>query len=183
MIAAALVLAAGRGTRMGGPKALLRLDGELLLASHVRRSREACPRVLVIVPSALVEELSPLIDARVLGAETPSQAHTLRVALRALEAEAPIADDDRLLVTPVDLRPPSLATLRALVAANADAACPAHHGRPGHPVLVRRRLLAPYLAGGEPPRLDALVAGLRVVVPCEDRFTVEDFDTPADLRG
>ena len=37
----AVILAAGSGRRMGGPKALLRLDGSTLLQRAVRAAREA----------------------------------------------------------------------------------------------------------------------------------------------
>ena len=41
MISAAIILAAGRGSRMGGPKALLMMGDELLLVTHLRSLRAA----------------------------------------------------------------------------------------------------------------------------------------------
>jgi CTP:molybdopterin cytidylyltransferase MocA len=183
VIAAAIVLAAGHGTRMGAPKALLRVHGEWLLAAHARRLVEAgCARVLVTVPTALRAQIAATLDApaTVLGVDTASQGETLAAALRALQAEAPLGDADRVLVTPVDLRPPALATLNSLAAAAADVVCPRHRGRNGHPLIARWRVLAPCL-GDAPPPLDRLVAGLRTWVETDDPATIEDFDAPGDV--
>jgi CTP:molybdopterin cytidylyltransferase MocA len=182
VIAAAIVLAAGRGTRMGAPKALLRVDGVWLLEAHAHRLLEVgCARVLAAVPADL--RMPALPDGvRVLVVATASPGETLAAALRALESETSLSDDDRVLITPVDLRPPSAATLAALVAASADAACPRHRGQHGHPLLVRAGLLAPYRRG-EAPALTTLLGDRRHFVDVDDRVTVEDLDTPGDLPG
>jgi CTP:molybdopterin cytidylyltransferase MocA len=180
VIAAALILAAGRGERMGAPKALLRVDGVWLLEAHAQRLLEAgCARVLAAVPAGLQIDRLPSA-VRVLGVATRSQSETLAAALKALAAETPLSDDERVLITPVDLRPPALATLAALIATDADAACPRHHGQHGHPLLVRAGLLAPYWRG-ETPALATLLHDRRCFVDVDDPVTVEDLDAPGDL--
>ncbi len=53
MTAAALVLAAGEGKRYGAPKALIPLDGELLVDRAVRVARDAgCSPVVVVLGAA-----------------------------------------------------------------------------------------------------------------------------------
>lgn len=202
-----LVLAAGRGTRMGGPKALVRAFGAPLVTLHAARLAEAgCARVLVAVRpevrDALAEtgELQATPGVELVAVTTASQAETLDAALAHLRARAASegaavdAARDLVVVTPVDLVPPSLATLHALVHAleasgdARDAATPTFEGRGGHPVVVRLGALAPAdgagagAASGAPLR-DRL-AGLgarRVRVPVADPAVAGDFDRPEHL--
>ena len=52
----AIVLAAGEGLRMGGPKALLVVDGQPLVTAHVQRLREAgCRPIVVVVRAAIAD--------------------------------------------------------------------------------------------------------------------------------
>ena len=70
MAGAAIVLGAGEGRRMGGPKALLVIDGKPLICRHVERLREVeCRSIVVVVRSAA----SPLgkTDPPLLGQTDP----------------------------------------------------------------------------------------------------------------
>lgn len=187
MIAAAIILAAGRGSRMGGPKALLIVEGEALVIRHVRRLGELrIPRILVVAPSAIAHEVARNCPgAQVLGADTSSQAASLRVGMLALEAVVPLPRDALVLVTPVDALPVRKTTIEALLAAlheGASAAVPQHAGRNGHPVLVRRRLLDAYTTPLEPPALNAHLAPHRTPVEIDDPNTVTNLNRPEDTR-
>jgi CTP:molybdopterin cytidylyltransferase MocA len=187
VIDAAIVLAAGRGTRLGGPKALLRVRGVPLIVQHLRRLRElGCARMVFVVPDALAAEATAVLAdpaALVVGVDTSSQAESLQRGLRALDAA--LASDACLLITPVDLVPPRLDTLRALAAAmdaGASAVAPSHAGRHGHPLLVRRRLLDEYTNDDEPlPPLNRVVAERRHFVEVDDAAVLADLDEPADV--
>jgi molybdenum cofactor cytidylyltransferase len=170
----AIVLAGGRGLRMGGPKALLCVDGSPLVVQHVRRLREArCDRIVVVVPSGARAKV--VVDAVVLARDTPSQAHSLVEAVRAL------GPCDRVLVTPVDFTPARIETLNALAARDGQVVVPRYHGRRGHPVLVRRNVLRGYERGEARP-LREVLAGARVLeVDIDDPAVLRDYDTPADL--
>lgn len=173
-----IVLAAGAGQRMGGPKADLVLDGTTLLAQHVARLREVSAAHVVAVVRA-----PQAVDAELVVGATAHPGASLARAVAALERFAAHAGD-AVIVTPVDLRPPSVTTLRTLVAALgvADAATPRYAGRSGHPAVVRRAVLAPYRTSA--PRLrDVLAAVRRLRVDVEDPSVLGDFDTPADLRA
>jgi molybdenum cofactor cytidylyltransferase len=180
-----IVLAAGSGTRMGGPKALLRVGDRTLTERHVERLLEAgCERVVVVTRPELATALVALLPPQsiVVEAATESPAESLAVAARCLESSSPTA---LVIVTPVDLLPATTATIERLLAAVRDAdgvlaATPSHGGKGGHPVVARLSILRAGLAQPLRDRLQALGAQrLRVVV--DDPAVIGDFDRPADL--
>lgn len=132
MSAAGLVLAAGQGRRMGGPKARLLLHGRPLVGLHVERLREAgCAPVLVVARPEDVAWLAALGVAAV-ASTAPDMAGSLRLGLEALTGA------DLVVVTPVDVLPATVETVRALARACVGEACvPVAGGRTGHPVVVR----------------------------------------------
>jgi CTP:molybdopterin cytidylyltransferase MocA len=182
----AIVLAAGEGRRMGTPKALLEVGGVTLVERHVGRLVElGCEAIAVVVRPevAVAPSLRSMACVRIVEARTASQAESLAAGLRALEGI-----DDPILVTPVDLMPPGLATLRTLLdalAPSVDAVTPVHGGRGGHPVIARHRVLAGSSTGLEGVPLRARLAALgprRLRIPVEDASVLGDFDVPADLE-
>lgn len=181
---------------MGGAKALLLVDGIPLVMRHLQRLHEAgCRSMAVVVRPAVAPVVVELVrdipwgaGVRVVTASTNSQAGSLAVGLRAL---GDLEHDAALLVTPVDMLPPALGTVGALLAAlqgDVLAATPLSRGRGGHPVAVRVELLAPYLVDGprEPPSLRDVLASAahrRVRVEVDDASIHGDLDTPSDVRA
>ncbi|WP_394846652.1 NTP transferase domain-containing protein [Pendulispora brunnea] len=181
----AIVLGAGQGQRIGGPKALLEIDGLTLAERHVQRALLLrCRRVVLVVRP----EVAAVLDASACSpltmaiSEAPDPAGSLAVGLRAL-GEA----DGALLVTPVDAFPASQETFTALTAAleaGAQAATPLYKDGGGHPVLCRPEVLAPYRTASPPP----LRAVLQALGPARARVRVDDpaigvdLDTPEDFR-
>lgn len=129
-----IVLAAGAGTRAGGPKALR--AGWLPRAVEVLRGA-GCDRVIAVLGAAIVPT-----DAEVVVA--PDWAEGVAASLRAGLAAA---SGDAALVTLVDLPGLPVAAARRVAAdADADAASlrrAVYDGRPGHPVLLGRDHWAP----------------------------------------
>jgi CTP:molybdopterin cytidylyltransferase MocA len=215
----AVVLAAGEGRRMGGSKALLVVDARALVVQHLQRLAElGCASIAIVVRpdvawlvSRLLEKAAEArlfangVDVRVIAAATSSQAASLAAGLatwRSSIAPASARDPasararDVVLVAPVDMRPASLATLRALTSAlQADeaalAATPTCGGRGGHPVAARAQLLAAYDVAstersGAPPSLRDVLASAgarRIRVEVGDETILDDLDEPADLAG
>ena len=109
-----LILAAGEGRRMGGPKALLLLDGAPLVRQHVARLREAgCRSVLVVASTEQAERVQASApQARVIAATTASQAESLAFGVSALDPLTSV-----VVITPVDMKPVREATLRQLLGA------------------------------------------------------------------
>jgi CTP:molybdopterin cytidylyltransferase MocA len=147
---AGLVLAAGAGTRFGGPKALAtHADGTPWLVSAIRALADAgCSPVLVVLGArgdeaeAVLASAADLGDVRALHADdwATGLSASLRAGLRAAAAldPPPLA----LAVAPVDVPDLDAATvLRVLDAGPVDPATlrqAVFRGRPGHPALLGR---------------------------------------------
>jgi CTP:molybdopterin cytidylyltransferase MocA len=189
-VPAAIVLAAGEGRRMGGPKALLVLDGEPLVSSHVARLREVgCRTIVVVVRHEVAAEvrllLADISEARVVCAETDSMAASLTVGLESvcMDSSQPI------IVAPVDALPVSRSTLDALLKAvmvdPVQVATPRYRNRSGHPIVARGGLLQVFLQQYSGTLRDLLrsAEAQRRWVDVDDAAVGHDLDTPADLAA
>ncbi len=153
---------------MGGPKALLRVDGEPLLLQHIRAYESVGLRVTVVL-GAEAERVRAVLPPGVRAIENRDWASTDPAA----SAWLALQELGDCLLSPVDLPPPRRDTLAALLASSGDVV-PCYQGRDGHPV----RLAAPH----RPGRLDQrLRDALRVEVT--DPGCVLNFNVPADLLG
>ncbi len=189
-----LLLAAGAGRRMGGPKALLRLrpDGPTRIETGVAELR-ACglDRVVVVVGAAAAEAgpLAQAAGAEVVHAEgwQEGMGASLRAGLAVVIGSDPVPE--RALVTLVDLPDVGEAVHRRVLGSPGSSAVlarAAFAGRPGHPVLLGRDHWAAVLAGAVGDRgARGYLEGHDVdLVECGDLATGRDVDTSADLgRG
>jgi CTP:molybdopterin cytidylyltransferase MocA len=196
-----LLLAAGAGRRMGGPKALLRLapDGPTLAETAVRRLREAgCERVVVVVGSSAEQAADAVAHLRVDVVTAPDWAEGMGASLRTGLAHLGSAQvgslplgalpDEIALVTLVDL-PDVTAEVMARVMATArpeGAAAlvrAAYEGVPGHPVAIGRDHwdAVRATARGDRGARDHLRTTPHQLVECGDLATGRDVDTVADL--
>jgi len=185
----ALVLAAGRSTRMGRPKALLPLDcGDTFVARIVRTLHDAGVDDVVVV---LGHEPDPIV-ADLMRRHTPvrfainrdfdnGQLSSLVAGLNAIDRPGVIG----ALVTLVDVPLVSAATVRAIVdryrRTRAPIVRPVAGGRHGHPVLIDRALFDQFRAAD--PALGANVVVRQHIsaegeVEVTDPHAFRDVDTP-----
>ena len=175
---------------MGGPKALVEVDGEPLVRRGVRLLADGgCSPVLVVVGAA-AERVRPLCDgARVV--EAPDWATGMAASLRAgLAAAEGMVDVGACVVALVDqpsVTPAAVERLRAAHRDGARAAVATYAGRPRNPVLLDRSVWAEVAAAaagdeGARPWLRAHPE-LVVHVDCSDVGSPEDLDTPQDLAA
>lgn len=198
-----ILLAAGGGTRLGGPKALLlwpagkgpespragKRELPLAIAHAEARLAAESERVLVVargpVIRALLGYVQPNLDLIVSDApDDLGPAGSIAVAVRRL-GDAPLA-----LITPVDTPPARPETTARLLARMGEpdaplAVRPRAGGRAGHPVLVRAEALEPYRSPSPPVLRDHLRSlGPRCVeVDVDDPAVRLDLNTPADVMG
>ena len=174
----AVILAAGSGTRMGGPKALLALAGETLLQRAVRIVRAAgCDPVLAVVGDW---DPGPVEAVLVPNPETAEgMSSSIRAGVRALPAEASAA-----LFLTVDqpaVDAPLLHRLLALAdqAPEHPAAC-AYGNTLGIPAVLPRRLFPDLLAlTGDRGAKGILLREQTASLPFP--AGEDDLDTPGDL--
>lgn len=117
----AIVVAAGSGSRFGGPKQFERLGGRRVLDWSLAAAAEACDGVVCVLPPPTDDHDEPLADHAVAGGDTRSA--SVRAGLAA------VPDDADVIVVHDAARPVAGASLfRAVVDAvvdGADAAIPA----------------------------------------------------------
>ncbi len=191
-----LLLAAGAGRRMGGPKALVRPapDGPTLLESTLDRLAHAGLERVVVVLGAASERAAPLaesMDAEVVLAPDwdEGMGASLRAGLGHL-TETARDDVEAALVTLVDLPDVGTRVYRRVLSA-ARGAGPAvlaratYAGVAGHPVLLGRAHWADVVvtAHGDRGARDHLAAHPPDTIECGDLATGRDADTPDDLGG
>jgi CTP:molybdopterin cytidylyltransferase MocA len=180
-----LLLAAGAGTRMGRPKALVRAaDGDAWLLRGVRALAEGgCTQVTVVL-GADAEQALPLLEGSGATAVVAADWEAgMSASLHAGLAAAAATDADAVVVTLVDLPdvgadvvrrlldpPPGSATLRRA----------AYAGRVGHPVVLGRDHWADAggTATGDRGARDYLATHDVEVVECGDLATGMDVDRP-----
>jgi CTP:molybdopterin cytidylyltransferase MocA len=182
-----VVLAAGRGRRMGGPKALLAWGADRMpLAAAHADAWSFCDRVLIVTRSDIASALrraAPLLEAEVVISHADDElgpAGSLAAAAEIVEGE-PL-----MLVTPVDCPPVAEPTTRALLAAmdapHVAAARPRHGDRRGHPVVLDPEVWRRYREVARPLRDVLRELGERVTeVAVDDPGVLRDIDRPSDL--
>jgi len=187
---AGVLLAAGQGSRLGMPKALVRVEGQALSERGVRTlSAGGCRPVLVVLGAAAGEVLTScdLDDAVVVMNE--NWAEGLGSSVRAGLEEAERSGASAALMMPVDQPFVSPKLVERLVDAwreGAQAAVASFAGDPGTPVLLDRSIWprAISVAVGDMGARALLRSNPDLVTlgACDDVGQVFDIDTAEDLR-
>lgn len=171
---------------MGGPKALLLVDGKPLIWAHVQRLREvSCQPIIVVTRAAVAAALGDMPGVRILAADTGSMAASLSVAVRDLSPEPSRV----VVVVPIDTLPVRRTTLQQLLTAatteHALVATPQYRGQSGHPVALREHLIQVFREGYTGTLRDVVrSAGTRRRrVEVDDPAVRSDLNTPADLAA
>jgi molybdenum cofactor cytidylyltransferase len=189
----AIVLAAGKSSRMGAPKATLTLPGgDTFLTRIVRTLAAASVEDVVVVVGHDVDAIVASfanIDVHARFVENPDyergQLSSLLAGLRVIDRPGVVA----ALVTLVDVPLVNASTVRAVVdryrQTHAPIVRPVRGAEHGHPVLIDRTLFdairhADPSQGAKPIiRANVSAAG---DVTVDDAGAFADFDTPEDLR-
>jgi molybdenum cofactor cytidylyltransferase len=189
----AVVLAAGKSSRMGRAKATLPLaEGGTFLTRIIRTLRDAAVEDVVVVighdPEPILRSLEPsgLTFRLVMNTEYESgQLSSVLAGLRAIDRPGVTA----MLVTLVDVPLTSASTVRAVLerhrATRAPIVRPVDRSRHGHPVLIDR-VLFPLVRSADPTRgMKPIVrahASAAGDVEIEDEGAFIDVDTPEEYQ-
>lgn len=183
MTVVGLLLAAGAGSRMGRPKALVRdAAGEPWLVRGVRALRGGGCDSVTVVLGAAADDAAPLLEgtgAAVVLAEdwADGMAASLRAGLASLES----SDAEVAVVSLVDLPDVGADVVRRVVGEGAGPATLAratYDGTPGHPVVMGRDHWRGVLetATGDRGARDYLASQTVALVECGDLATGHDVD-------
>lgn len=182
----ALILAAGKGSRMGSPKALMRFGRSAWW--RVQQARLALAQVhpIWIVSEAVAHEMhtdSPF-DRVIASSEAPMFASIL-AGLDSLN----VSDFTGVFILPIDVPASVDPALWTRLSGAPRPAVPAFQGRHGHPLFLPRMwitsVLEPAKAAAAAPRslrLDTLVRPSLIALPVTDPCVVCNLNTPDDLR-
>lgn len=186
----AIVLAAGRGRRVGGPKALLDLAGRSALERVLTALRGGGLENLRVVLGAEAEQVAAQIDlSGVAVTHTADIDRGQTASLKAGLALGPV-DDDGFVVHPVDValvEEDSVATLRSAFLARGDETSivvPSVAGRRGHPAFFAAPLAAEFAALGDDEPAHRIVRrdpGRISHVVMDRPWLIRDLDLPIDV--
>ena len=187
---AAIVLAAGRGSRFGGASKLLEnLDVEPLVGHAVRAALQSSARpVLVVLGHEAGRVAQALASCAVRTILNPDHADGLSTSLKAGFAALP-PEADAAIVLLGDMPRVKAATIDRLAAAwgarRSLAVVPTFKGRRGNPVLLSRALEPDLSALSGDTGAGPLLKGRPGVVECpvDDPAVLQDVDTPEALAA
>ena len=180
---AGLLLAAGSGSRLGTPKALVMLSGRSLVEHGISLlSDGGCSPVLVVLGAAPDVEAPGTLVIVAQDWDTGLGA-SLRAGLAALDPAV-----TAVVVALVDMPLVGPAAVQRLIAARTSGAAVATYGgKRGHPVLLQRAVwpAVAELAIGDVGARPWLAANpsLVVEVDCDGTGSRVDIDTPADFAA
>jgi CTP:molybdopterin cytidylyltransferase MocA len=191
-----IVLAAGKGERLGGPKALLAWpspdrtapDRPLAIAHAEARLAAESVRVLIVTRGVYMRSLLAYVRPGI-DILTSQASDELGPAGSLAVAASRTGDAQAILVTPVDTPPARAETtarlLERLTAGPASlvAVRPRYGGRTGHPVALRPEVLERYRSPNPPPLRDHLreLGAACVDEDVADPAVLIDLDTPAEV--
>ena len=187
MQTAALIVAAGMSSRMGGFKPMLSIGAITIAQRVVTTFHQAGIRKIVMVTGfnavTLERHLSDsgVIFLRNENYETTQMFDSVRIGLAYLRDKC-----QRVLFTPVDSPLFTAGTVRALLDSGASLACPFCQGQTGHPILIGAELFDRILADSGEQGLKGAVERCGTPmrqVPVDDPGTLHDADTPSDFSA
>ena len=180
---AGLLLAAGKGSRLGQPKALVEIAGQTLVARGAALLHQGGADPVVVVTGAVSVNLPGVVTVHNPDWET-GMGSSLRVGLATLPA-----DSQAVVIALVDQPLVGPQSVRRLISAFLDGAGVAvacYDGQPRNPVLIARPHWADAaaMAAGDVGARAFLRAnsGLVTAVECGDIGMPDDLDTREDLR-
>jgi CTP:molybdopterin cytidylyltransferase MocA len=191
----AVITAAGRSSRMGVFKPLLKIES-LTVAEHIIRSFQAASVThIVIVTGNNAEELENSIkqglkqhlkDSSIVFLRNDNYEHnemldSIKIGLRFQKDKC-----GKIFITPVDVPLFSSDTVKALLHCKKDVGIPMYEGKTGHPIILGNDAVTKILAYSGSGGLRNAITELSLEVEyieTEDRGILYDIDTQEDYAS
>ena len=180
----ALIVAAGKSSRMGDFKPMLQLGSISIAQRVINNFRQAGISKIVVVTGynadALERHLASnhVIFLRNEDYETTHMFDSVRIGLEYLKNKV-----DTVLFTPVDVPLFTAHTVTQMLSLGQPLVTPVCNGTPGHPILIRSSLIESILSNDGNTGLKGAVEHCGTPMYClnvEDPGIIHDADTPED---
>tara|TARA_Y100000996_G_scaffold371872_1_gene320471 strand:- start:656 stop:1231 length:576 start_codon:yes stop_codon:yes gene_type:complete len=174
-----IVLAAGRSSRLGSPKALIKVGGESLISWILTRLNGLGLRPVVVTRENLADEVRESVgDAEIIVNENAELGRTGSVKKGLSYLKERMRNENGALIVPVDRPGFSISTVELLVSSKSSS-CPSKDGRGGHPLFVDRHDIERILESASDEPLNSIIDPERILV--EDPYLHLNIDTSEDV--
>ena len=177
--------AGGLSSRMGSWKPLLPYGESTLVETSVSRALETCGRI-ILVTGYRGDELEALFSGRS-EVECIRNEKFARGIFSSIQAGAAVVEAPLFFVAHADMPELPAELYRLLLDAmdgETDMLRPVCRGKPGHPVLCRRRVASTILAEAPESNMQNVMRHHRLrEIAVEWQGCVYDVDRPEDLKG
>ena len=176
-----VLLAAGRSSRLGTPKALIKMGNGTLVGWLASRVEATGARIVIVTREEIFGEVRASVgNIPVIVNEDPESGRTGTIQVGIRHLRETIEGDMRVLVVPVDRPGFSDSTLQT-ISSSIVSSSPSNFGRGGHPLIVCGRDITHILSSAPDVPLNEIVKSVKVDVG--DTHLHLNIDTPEDLRG
>ena len=174
-----VILAAGRSSRLGKPKALIEVEGVSLISWILSRLAKVGLRPIVVTREELVENIRDSVgDIEIIINEEPELGRTGSVKKGLNYLKEKKVGDHRILIVPVDRPGFSISTLELLISMKSSS-CPSSGVKGGHPLIVDVDDIEKILEAPSDSPLNSIIKPKKIDV--EDEFLHMNLDTQKDV--
>ncbi len=174
-----IVLAAGRSSRLGSPKALIEVGGVSLISWILTRLNGSGLRPVVVTRENLADEIRESVgDVEIIVNENAERGRTGSVKKGLSYLKERMRNENGALIVPVDRPGFSISTVELLVSSKSSS-CPSKDGRGGHPLFVDRHDIERILQSASDEPLNSIIDPERILV--EDPYLHLNIDTSEDV--
>ena len=174
-----VILAAGRSSRLGKPKALIEVEGVSLISWILSRLTKVGLRPIVVTREGLVEKIRDSVgDIEIIVNDEPELGRTGSVKIGLNHLKEKKMGDLRILIVPVDRPGFSISTLELLTSMKSSS-CPSSGGKGGHPLIVDVDDIEKILQAPSDSPLNSIIKPNKIDV--EDEFLHMNIDTQKDV--
>jgi nicotine blue oxidoreductase len=180
----AIILGAGRGVRMGGPKALMKVDGEPWWRRQHSRLRDIGIESVWVFSQEVARAVRADASAPAHIIETSADAPMFESVVAGLEVCRGLAPEG-VFILPIDCPAPARGVWELLASAGPVSA-PTHDGADGHPLYMNWEWAAANVLdtslSSEKRRLDLLTRPVRCLIDVDDPSVGVNLNTPQERQ-